>query len=386
MAYDADWSFNYFAPNKVIFGTGMISDLPMEIPTLGKKAVLVTDPGIIETGMVDQVKTLMGDFLVGVFSDVPQDTGMEVVDKGAAYAKEKGADVVVSLGGGSVIDTAKGMCILITEGGSLRDYEGMQLLTRPQCPHIVIPTTAGTGSEVSAGAVVLDQAQGQKILIFEYHNIPRVAILDPRLTEKLPPGLTAATGMDAMTHAVESYVSQQRNPIADSAALHAVRLVKTYLPTAVENGSDMAARGQMQVAALLAGWAFSNALLGLVHAMAHSLGAVCRLPHGLANGILLPHVMQYNIEEVPELLADIAHAMGVNTQGMDAGQAATSAVTEMRELVKQVGLPPGLGQAGVDEACLAECAELAMTDGSIVYNPRMVMESEEVLEVYRKAF
>lgn len=385
MSYDAEWSFNYFAPTKVIFGTGMISDLPMEIASFGKKAVLVTDPGIIETGMVDQVKTLMGDALAGVFSDVPQDTGMEVVDRGAAYAKEKGADVVVSLGGGSVIDTAKGMCILITEGGSLRDHEGMQLLTRPQCPHIVVPTTAGTGSEVSAGAVVLDKAQGQKILIFEYHNIPRVAILDPKLTEKLPPALTASTGMDAMTHAVESYVSSQRNPIADAVALHAVKLVKTYLPRAVENGADMVARGQMQVAALLAGWAFSNALLGLVHAMAHSLGAVCRLPHGLANGILLPHVMRYNLEEVPGLLADIAQAMGVNTQGKDAGESAAVAVAEMEELIKQIGLPGGLGEAGVDESCLAECAELAMTDGSIVYNPRLIMASDEVLDVYRKA-
>ena len=146
------------------------------------------------------------------------------------------SDIQNHLGGGSVIDTAKGMCILITEGGSLRDHEGMQLLTRPQCPHIVIPTTAGTGSEVSAGAVVLDKEQGQKILIFEYHNIPRVAILDPKLTEKLPPALTASTGMDAMTHAVESYVSSQRNPIADAVALHAVKLVKRYLPIAVENG------------------------------------------------------------------------------------------------------------------------------------------------------
>jgi alcohol dehydrogenase len=153
----------------------------------------------------------------------------------------------------------------------------------------------------------------------------------------------------------------------------------------VADGTDMVARGQMQVAALLAGWAFSNALLGLVHAMAHSLGAVCRLPHGLANGILLPHVMQFNIEEVPDLLADIASAMGVNTHGMAEQEAAASAVKEMEGLIARIGLPTGLREAGVDEACLAECAELAMSDGSIVYNPRMVMEAEEVLAVYRGA-
>jgi len=215
MQYDSDLNFNYFGPTKVVFGTGSIAEIPMEVATLGKKAFLVTDQGIKETGLADQVTDRMGDLLAGVYSDVPQDSGMEVVDKGAEAALAAGADVLVSLGGGSVIDTAKGMCIVMKEGGSLRDFQGMQMLTRSQIPHIVVPTTAGTGSEVTSGAVVMDQEQGQKVIIFEYFNTPRVAILDPRMTEMLPPGLTATTGMDAMTHAVESYVSQQRNPISD---------------------------------------------------------------------------------------------------------------------------------------------------------------------------
>jgi alcohol dehydrogenase class IV len=386
MSFDEDLSFNYFAPTKVVFGQGSISELPMEIAELGRKAILVTDPGIIETGLVDEAQKIIGDLLVGVYSDVPQDTGIGVVDKGAAFALSVGADVVVSLGGGSVIDTAKGMCIVMKEGGSLRDFQGMQILTRPQTPHIVVPTTAGTGSEVTCAAVVLDRDQGQKILIYEYFNTPKVAILDPKVTEKLPPHLTASTGMDAMTHAVESYVSQQRNPISDSGALHAIRLITRYLPAAVDNGSDMVARGQMQVAALLAGWAFSNALLGLTHAMAHSLGAVCGLPHGLANGILLPHVMRFNLEEVPELLADIAEAMQAKTMNMNQVEAAESAVKEMELLVERIGLAGGLNSYGIDKERLGECAELAMSDGSIIYNPRMIMESEEVLDVYMKAF
>ncbi len=386
MGYEADWTFNYFAPTKVIFGVGMISDLPVEVTALGKKALLVTDPGIIETGMADQVKAILGGSLAGVYSDIPQDTGIEVVDQGAEFARSVGADVVVSLGGGSAIDTAKGICILLTEGGSLRDYQGVQLLTRPQTPHIAIPTTAGTGSEVTVFAVVLDKEQGQKILIFENYNIPRVAILDPKMTEKLPPGLTASTGMDAMTHAVESCLSQQRNPISDGMALHAIRLINSYLPRAVENGSDMVARGQMQIAALIAGWAFSNAMVGLVHAMAHSLGAICRTPHGLANAILLPYVMRYNLEEVPGPMVDIAEAIGVESGNMSQMAVGKAGIAKIEALVKQIGLPTNLKDAGVEESQLEQCSALAMTDGAVVYNPRFVADPEEVLAIYKKAY
>ena len=311
---------------------------------------------------------------------------MEVVDRAAAYALSLGADVVVSLGGGSVMDTAKGMCILMREGGSLRDFQGMQMLTRPQTPHITIPTTAGTGSEVTGAAVVLDREQGQKILIYEYFITPQVAILDPRLTEKLPPGLTASTGMDALTHAVECYLSLQRNPISDAAALHAVRLVSRNLPAAVHNGTDLAARGQMQIGALLAGWAFSNALLGLTHALAHSLGAVCGLPHGLANGILLPQVMRYNLEVVPDLLADIAEAMGVSPRGLEKREAGEAAVYGMEDFLKRIGHPTRLRDVGIEEESLKVCAELALSDGSVIYNPRMVADAEEVLMVLKRAY
>jgi alcohol dehydrogenase len=386
MSYDSDLSFNYLGPTKVVFGAGLVSELPMEIAELGKKAVLVTDEGIIKAGLIDIVKEKMGDKLAGIFSDVPQDTGMDVVDKGAEYAKSVGADVVVSVGGGSAIDTGKGMCIVMKEEESMRSFQGMQVLTRPQTPHIVVPTTAGTGSEVTAGMVILDREQGQKIIMFENYNIPRVAILDPVMTEKLPPNLTASTGMDALTHAVESYVSVQRNPISDAVALHGVRLVSRHLAAAVKNGSDLVARGQMQVAALLSGWAFSNALLGLVHAMAHSIGAVKGVPHGLANGILLPHVMRFNTEEVPELLADIAEAMGVDTRDKAPKDAAEAGVGRLEELMDEIGHPRKLSEVGVTEEDIKVSAELAMSDGSIVYNPRMIFDQEEVLSVFKDAF
>ena len=386
MSYEADLTFEYLAPTKVIFGQGAISELPMEVSAAGQKAFLVTDAGISETGLVDMIKEKLGSQLCGVFADVPQDSGMDVVDNGAERALAAGADVIVSLGGGSVVDTAKGMCIVMTEGGSLRDFQGMQMLTRPQTPHIVIPTTAGTGSEVTAGAVVLDREQGQKIIIFEHHNLPRTAILDPRMTEKLPPHLTASTGMDAMTHAVEAYVAIQRNPISDASALHAIRLIADYLPVAVENGSDLVARGQMQVAALLAGWAFSNAMVGLVHAMAHSLGAICGTPHGLANALLLPHVMQFNLDEIPGLTADIARAMGLDARGMNEAELGSEAVAAMKRLIREIGLPQNLRDLNIEQEHLEQAAELSLSDGSIIYNPKMIMEAEEVLNVYREAY
>ena len=386
MQYDADLNFNYFSPTKVIFGQGSVAELPMEVRALGKKAFLVTDPGLIDAGLVEPVERKLGDMLAGVYSDVPQDSGMEIVDQGAELALSTGADVIVSLGGGSVIDTAKGICIVLKEGGSLKDFQGMQMLTRPQTPHIVIPTTAGTGSEVTSGAVVLDKDQGQKIIIFEYFNTPRTAILDPCMTAKLPPHLTASTGMDAMTHAVESYVAQTRNPISDSAALHAIKLIVKYLPLAVEEGSNLVARGQMQIAALLAGWAFSNAMVGLVHAMAHSLGAVCRIPHGLANGILLPHVMRYNLDEIAALTADIGTAMGVGAGGMDRTEQANATADKMQAFAQSVGLNQRLKDFNLTDEQLRECAELSMSDGSIVYNPKMVMDADEVLGIYRMAY
>ena len=386
MAYDSDLSFNYFGPTKVIFGVGSVSELPIEVSAFGRKAVLVTDKGLMATGLVEQVQAKLGDLMVHTYADVPPDSGMEVVDQGAREALSAGADVIVSLGGGSVIDTAKAMSIVMNEGGSIRDFQGLQMLTRPQIPHIAVPTTAGTGSEVTSAAVIFDQEQGQKILVFEYFITPRVAILDPKITASLPPQLTAATGMDAMTHAVESYVSLQRNPISDAAALHAIRLIVNYLPLAVENGPDLSARGQMQIAALLAGWAFSNAMVGLAHAMAHSLGAVCRIPHGLANALILPQVMRYNLTEVPELMRDIATAMGISIEKLDPLKAGNAAADKMEAFLKQIGLTERLKDMGVSPEALKQCSELSLTDGSIVYNPKMVMDANDILDIYMKLY
>ncbi|PKN84865.1 MAG: hypothetical protein CVU51_09695, partial [Deltaproteobacteria bacterium HGW-Deltaproteobacteria-1] len=374
MAYDQDLSFVYFGPTKIIFGNGSsTSELDSEMSAMGcSRAVIVTDPGIIKVGLLDKITKSLGGKCVGVFSDVPQDSGLDVIDRAAAFAREKGADIIISVGGGSAIDTAKGMCILLTEGGSLADFEGIQQLTRLQTPHIVIPTTAGTGSEVTWIAVVYDKSKGQKRLIVETYNAPRVAILDPTLTAKLPPLLTASTGMDALTHAVEAISDVDHEPIADALGLHAIRLLNKYLPTCIKNGSDLTARGQVQLAATMAGWAFGNSMVGLVHAMAHSIGAVAHVPHGVANGILLPHCMEFNLPDAEDYYAEIAQAMGVYEKGSTTKQAAETAVKAVFDFSKKIGHPQKLSEFGVTEEDIIKAADMSMSDGAIVCNVRLV--------------
>ncbi len=385
MGYDSDLSFNYFGPTKIVFGTNAVREAEIEMSSLGgTRAVVVTDPGIIKAGLVNDVTASLGSRCAGVFSDVPQDTGVEVVNAGAEFARENGADIVISVGGGSVIDTAKGMCILMTEGGTLRDFNGVQLLSRPQTPHMVIPTTAGTGSEVTNAAVIMDREIGQKRLLVENFNVPRMAILDPKMTEKLPPLLTAGTGMDAMTHAVEAVHCIPHEPLTDGLALHAIRLLYRYLPLCIENGSDLHARGQVQIAATMAGWAFGNAMVGIVHAMAHSIGAVAHVPHGIANGILLPDCMEFNLEDAVDGYAMVAEAMGVREKGMDDTDAARAAIGAMREFTRKIGHPQKFSEMGVSGQDIEKAAELSLSDGSIVNNPRIVMDSAEVLGIFQK--
>jgi alcohol dehydrogenase len=276
------------------------------------------------------------------------------------------------------------MCILLTEGGSLRDFNGVQLLSRPQTLHIVIPTTAGTGSEVTNVAVIMDKEMGQKRLVVENFNVPCLAILDPKMTAKLPKLMTAGTGMDAMSHAVEALHAMPHEPITDGLALHAIRLLHRYLPICVENGNDLVARGQVQIAATIAGWAFGIAGVGNVHALAHSIGAIAHVPHGIANGILLADCMEFNIESCPEAYALIAEACGVREKGMDDMDAARAAITAVRQFTKKIGHPQRLSEMKVKEDDIVKAAEMSLGDGAILNNPRLVLEASEMLEIYKK--
>ncbi|OFW57901.1 MAG: hypothetical protein A2W01_02945 [Candidatus Solincola sediminis] len=387
MAYDLDLSFIYKNPTRIVFGVNSLNDLGPEMNLLnGSKAFIITDKGVEEAGLVDKVVKALGSRWVGTYNEVPQDSGIHIVNQAAEIAREKGADLVVSVGGGSVIDTAKGVALLLMEGGKLEDYYGLQNLNRPQTPHIAIPTTAGTGSEVTWAIVAKDWEKDQKILFGDDHIIPNTAILDPVLIQGLPPMITGFTGMDALTHSIEAIHALQSEPISDGMAFYAIRLIMSYLPVCVENGSDLFARGQQQIAATVAGVAFSNAQIGLVHATAHSAGALFKVPHGLANSILLPHVMAYNSDEAADRYALVAQAMGVAEKGMSDVEASQAAVEAVFDLTRKIGLPQKLREVNVPESGLEAIAELSLSDGSIVYNPKLIFEAEQVMEVLRKAY
>lgn len=388
MPYDASLNFIFWSPTKIVFGENTALDVRIEAENLKcKKVLIVTDKELAKnTNIPEKIKKALGNLCVGIFSDVEPDSGLHIVNQGAKFGKELAADCLVSVGGGSAIDTAKGMAILLKEGGKLQDYAGFQVLTRPQTPHIVIPTTAGTGSEVTYIAVIKDHDQGRKLLFGDYNILPNVAILDPRMTEGLPPGLTAATGMDAMCHAIEAIHSLQREPVADGMAFHAIRLIKEFLPRAVNDGRDMAARGQMLIAANMAGAAFSNAQVGIVHALAHTVGAKFKVHHGLANSILLPPCLRYNADACGDVYLDILSAMGVNVQRVSQDEAGNVLADTIADFTKRLGLPQRLRDAGVPREGLKECSEIALSDGAIVYNPKFISDPAEVLKVYEQAW
>lgn len=387
MAYDRELAFVYRNPTKLVFEENSVNEVGMEVDELNcNRAFVVTDKGVAEAGLTERVEKALGNRYVGTFDGCIQDSGIHIINEGAEKAKEKDADILVSVGGGSTIDTAKGMAVLVKEGGQIQDYAGFQMLTRPQTPHIVIPTTAGTGSEVTYAAVVKDWDKNQKIIFGDNNMTANVGILDPTMTAGMPPQLTATTGMDAMTHAVEAIHAMQAEPIADAMALHAIRLILEYLPTCVEKGDDLFARGQQLLASTMAGIAFGNAQVGLVHAMAHAVGGLFKVPHGLANSILLPYAMMYNMDESADRYAMIARTMDLDVKGMSDEAAGEAAVNAMWELTKKMGVPQKLGEVGVPEEGLKDVADLALSDGSIVYNPKPIFESEEILGVLKKAW
>jgi alcohol dehydrogenase class IV len=290
------------------------------------------------------------------------------------------------VGGGSVIDTAKGVCVTLKNGGKANDHLNMLVLTEPQTPHIAIPTTAGTGSEVTNVAVLTSKSAGRKLFIVDTKIMPNVAILDPRFTMSLPKDLTVTTAMDAMTHAIEAMTSTMANQICDGMALHAIRLINENLPLAVADGKNEKARLNLQLAATMAGWAFTIAQVGLAHGMAHTIGTLHHVPHGAACGIVLPKVMRYNVDHAADKLALVAQALGVNTTGMTERDAALAAADAVEALMKKVGHPMRLRDVGVPEENLAICAFHAIADTAVLFNGRPVSDTNEVLQIFSQAY
>ena len=387
--------YQYVDRTRVIAGRDLLESTGFEFMKEGAQRVfVVTDQVIRGTGLVDRVEAGIADGgleVAGVFDDVPQDSSTRVCEQCAEAAREAGADSFLAVGGGSVMDTAKVADAVFTHGGTAREQEGFFLMPRandgmgapePIAPLACIPTTAGTGSEVSMAAVIKDHDEKVKIEIADFPLFPRLAILDPESTRTLPPQIAASTGMDAMTHAIEGYVSAEWSPHGDARALHALRLIRDNLVRAVEDPSNEEARGNMLVAASLA----ITIQLGSVHAMSHPAGAHFGVPHGIANAIHLPHVIRFNAAggaDIANKYRDINELFGIESGGSDeaVGDALASHVSDM---TSQMGLPTRLSEVGVPESGIPALVEGAMGDGTSLLNPREPSE-EDYEALYKQA-
>jgi aldehyde dehydrogenase (NAD+) len=377
----------YITPTLILAGHGSLSSIYREVVRLGgSRAMILTDAGVHKAGLVQSVQDALGEFCVAVFDDIVQDTDLKTVDTAVALAREKGVDIIVSLGGGSVIDTGKAVCVTLKNGGNADDHVALMRLTEPQVPHIVIPTTSGTGSEVTNVSVIKSGSAARKVYIVDNYIVPNTAILDPAFTMTLPPGLTASTAMDAMTHAMEALTSTMANPICDGHALNAIRLIAENLPRAIENGKDEKARLNLQMAATAAGWAFNIAQVGLAHSMAHTLGMLANVPHGAACGMVLPAVMRYNVDHATEKLALAAGALGVNTGDMTARQAALAAAGAIELLMEKCGHPLRLREVGVNEEIFGMAAFHAIADVPTLFNARPVSDPAQIEALYKEVF
>ena len=379
--------FGYNCPTGVVAGHGALASISKAVVDLGcRRALILTDPGVKKAGLAELVKNALADFYVGMYDNIPSDPDLETVDAATAVASELKADCIVSVGGGSVMDTAKGACVTLKSGGKANDHLNFLVLTEPQTPHIAVPTTAGTGSEVTNVAVLTSKSAGRKLFIVDRRIMPDVAILDPRFTMSLPKEMTVSTAMDAMTHAIEAMTSTMSNPICDGMALQAIRFINENLPLVVADGTNEKARLNMQIAATMAGWAFTIAQVGLAHGMAHTLGALHHVPHGVACGIVLPKVMRYNVDHSADKLANVAQALGVNTSGMTQHDAALAAADAVEALMKKVGHPMQLREVGVPEENLPICAFHAIADTAVLFNGRPVNDPNEVLQLYTQVY
>ncbi|HMI91988.1 MAG TPA: iron-containing alcohol dehydrogenase, partial [Polyangiales bacterium] len=384
MSYPRTTGFAWSGPTKLTIGAGRASAVADEVARLGgERVLLISDRGIEAAGLLGIVKGALGRKLAATFLDVPQDSGLDTVDAAARAGREAGVDIVVSIGGGSVIDTSKAVAICLGAGGKAIDHVGAYQMRGKPLPHVVLPTTAGTGSEVTNTAVIRHAERGRKVYFLDDKLFPNTAILDPSLVTGLPRGLTASTGMDALTHAIEAVVSKGGNPISEGLALQAIRMVYEQLPQCIERPGDLEARVQMQLASTMAGWAFNVAGVGLVHGMSHALGARHHVPHGTANGILLPHVMRFNVEAAGQKLAQVARALGC--EGSDEAVLAVAAADRVADLLVRIGHQTKLSEVGIKQADFAGCAEVALTDGATATNPRAVRSAAEIVAVYQQA-
>jgi alcohol dehydrogenase class IV len=376
----------FHAP-EVVFGPGSLAEAGFCAVRLGaRRPLVVTDPGIIEAGWVSDLLKHLADAGLDpvVWSQVTPNPRDHEIRAAYAHYLELDCDVIIGIGGGSVADAAKGVAVLSGNGGDILDYAGVDRMTRPIPPLLVIPTTSGTGADVSQFCIVTDTDRLVKITIMGRALVPDISITDPHLLVTMPEQLNAATGLDALTHGIEAFVSLAHNPLADTHALDAVRLVMGHLRTTMVTPHDETGRRKMAQASLQAGLAFSNAILGATHAMSHQVGGLLDAPHGVVNGVLLPHVIRYNARATPDRFVDLADAAGLDVAGLPGVEAAEVLAAHVRRLADDVGVPRGLRELGVTEDDVPRLAHTTLDDACLTTNPRAATEGD-VVQLFRDA-
>jgi alcohol dehydrogenase len=376
-----------FVAPEFVFGPDAVNLVGRYLSNFGARNVLVvTDAGIIAAGWAEKISSLIGEEGIGctVFSAISANPRSGEVMAGAEFYHEHHCDIIVAIGGGSPMDCAKGIGIVTTNHHNILTFEGIDNVPIPGPPLICIPTTAGTSADVSQFAIITNRDEGVKTAIISKTMVPDVALIDPVTTLTMSPYLTACTGMDALVHAIEAYVSTANSPLYDLHALEAVRLISANLLSVLINPTDIELRNRLMLGSLLAGLAFSNASLGAVHAMAHSLGGFLDLPHGECNAILLEHVIAYNYREAAERYARIGGALGLDTHGMQSRDIQEAVISEIRRLKRSVGIQKTLGERGTKRSDIPALAEKAMQDPCMVTNPRIPTQ-RDIEAIYEEA-
>ncbi|MBI4854154.1 MAG: iron-containing alcohol dehydrogenase [Acidobacteria bacterium] len=372
--------FSFFLPTQVKYGVGKVAALGMELQIEDElsscnNVMIITDKGVLAAGLVEKVKVGLADSIFeikAIFDEVPPDSDLKIVAKCAQEIKNLEVNLLIAIGGGSVMDTAKFAALIGTHGGEVRDYEGGFMVPGKCIPIVAIPTTVGTGSEVSIGAVVKDHETKTKLTIASPHLYPKIAVLDPEMVATLPAKLVAYTGMDALTHAIEAYVSTENQPVSEALALRAAEMLYDNLEIAVKDASNLDARAKLQIASMLAGMAFSNSPVGATHAISHTVGGLYGLHHGLSNAIALPYVMEFNLESCPSRYAALARAFNVIESGISDIELGKLAIERVRTLKVALGIPERYRDLDVpsDPDTINRVTEIALMDICMAFNPR----------------
>ncbi|NVL91264.1 MAG: iron-containing alcohol dehydrogenase [Desulfobacterales bacterium] len=381
--------FTFQGAKKIVFGEEAVTKLADEIRALGgKKVLMVFDQALKRAGVAQQVMAPLDAHGIpyAVYDQVTPEPEPTLADQGASMAREEKCDLVVGVGGGSSLDVAKAVAMLTINNGKAEDYIGLETVPRQGLPAIMIPTTAGTGSEVTFTAVFTMRKKKEKGGINSRFLYPDLALLAPELTVSLPPHLTATTGMDALTHAIEAFTSLQSNPMSDMVAREAIALIGANLKRAFDNGDDIHARRGMLLGSLMGGLALAGAGVGACHALAYPLGAFFNIPHGLANAVLLPYVMAYNLESTETKYAQVASLMGAEAWGRLHKSSVKAVVDVVRRLSQEIGIPQRLGDLNIPESAIEDMAEMAMTVARPIANNPRKMTKEAAISIYEAAF